>query len=261
MSEGTAPAGSRRAGGQAGGLRAALMVMVALLAAACSAPPPGAGEFHDPYEARNREIHAANRALDAALLRRSSGAYGRLVPEGLREAVSNFAANLDQPLAVANNLLQARPGNALHNGLRFAVNSTFGIGGLFDVAAEMGLHPRPTDFGETLHVWGVGEGAYLEVPLLGPSTERDFAGSVVDYLANPVRLAVPREHRIWVTAAGVASRFGDRYRYSDFLEETLYRSADSYAQARLLYLQNRRFRLGDTERTEVFDPYEDLLPE
>lgn len=239
---------------------ASLAAAVAVLAA-CSAGPADRGEFSDPYEAENRVRHEINRELDRTLVKPLSGAFGGAAPSGLSSAIGNVAATADLPLAVANGLLQGRLGNAVHNTLRFAVNVTVGLGGLVDVASDLGLEPRPTDFGETLYVWGVPEGAYTEVLLLGPSTERDFAGMVVDRALNPLRFVLPARYRPAATALTIAARFGDRQRYGEFIDDVLYRSADSYAQSRLLYLQNRRFRLGDTTVTEVFDPYEDMIVE
>jgi phospholipid-binding lipoprotein MlaA len=241
------------------GLLACLVLGAGL--AACAPRPHGQGEFHDPYEAENRIRHEINRSIDRAILRPSSRAYGGFVPPGLREAIGNVAETAGLPQAVANGLLQGRVGNAVHNTLRFALNATVGLAGLVDVAADLGLEARPTDFGETLFVWGVPEGAYVEVIFLGPATERDFAGRVVDFALNPLRFVLPDELSPAITAATIAARVGDRYRFGDFVDDILYRSADSYAQARLLYLQNRRFRLGDVVESEAFDPYEDLLLE
>ncbi len=226
---------------------------------ACAAPVPSG--INDPDEAANRQIHAFNRTVDRALLKPASGAYGGVIPEPLRQGVSNFASNLDIPGDVANGLLQGRPGKAMENTLRFAINSTLGIGGLFDPARAMGIEGDPTDFGETLHVWGVPEGAYQELPLVGPSTDRDTVGAIVDLALNPVRLAFPGRLGTAATVAGVAETLGDRYRFSDTVDSVLYDSADSYAQARLLYLQNRRYELGQTgaggAEDDFVDPYED----
>lgn len=239
--------------------RAAAAVAAVLVLASCAAPT--ASGTDDPDEAKNREIHAFNRAVDRALFRPASGAYGGAVPEPVRQGLSNVAGNLDLPGDVVNNVLQLRLGKALENTLRFAINSTIGVGGLFDPARAMGVEGDTTDFGETLHVWGVPEGAYQELPVLGPSTDRDTVGRIVDYAMNPVRLAFPEDTAL-VTAAGVASTLGDRYRFSQTYDSILYESADSYAQARLLYLQNRRFELGQSAGTDgtddgFVDPYED----
>jgi phospholipid-binding lipoprotein MlaA len=234
---------------------------VALIAAAflsgCGQAPVAQG-ITDPNEANNRQIHEFNRGVDKTILRPLSSSYDSILPRPVTQGVSNFAGNLDIPGDVLNNILQGRPGKALKNSFRFVVNSTIGLAGLFDPATEIGVAADPTDFGETLHVWGVGEGNYTEAPLLGPTTERDLVGTVVDLAMNPVRIILPRPESTYATGAKLASRLGDRARYSDTIDSVLYESADSYAQARLLYLQNRRFELGQTASDTGFeDPYED----
>jgi phospholipid-binding lipoprotein MlaA len=243
-----------------------LRTLGAALALAGCAGAPGPDGINDPYESTNRSIHAFNRGLDRALVGPASKGYGSVVPEPAQRVVGNLADTLDLPGDIVNDLLQARPDDAATNTLRLAVNLTMGVGGLFDAATAIGLPKNPTDFGETLHVWGVGEGVYVELPFRGPSTARDTAGMVVDVLANPVRLAVPPREGTAVTVLGLMSRLGDRDRFSETVESILYDSADSYAQARLLYLQNRRFELGggttDSGADDDFiDPYEDPYAE
>lgn len=242
-----------------GATKTAGMVLFSLFLTACTAPAP-TDAINDPDEAHNRDIHEFNRGLDKVLFRPASTAYGTIVPMPVQQGVSNFAKNLDLPADVINNVLQARPGNALHNTARFVVNTVVGIGGLFDPAKSIGLAGKKTDFGETLHVWGAGEGTYVEFPAYGPSTERDAIGLIVDFFGNPVSYILPSPERYVGTAAGVGSILSDRNRYSATIDSILYESADSYAQARLLYLQHRRFELGQTAKTndEAFlDPYED----
>ena len=239
----------------------ALATLTLLLQASCG-PAPAPTGTNDPNEAANREVHEANKALDRALVDPASTVYGKTVPGPLRQGVQNFADNLDAPGDVVNGILQGRPGPALANTARFVINTTVGIGGLFDPAKAMGIQRKKTDFGETLHVWGFPEGAYGELPLIGPSTSRDTVGRVVDVVLNPLRLALPAREGNIATAASVASRLGDRFKFGNTIDSILYDSADSYAQARLLYLQNRRFELGQatggTSGEEGFlDPYEE----
>lgn len=222
---------------------------------ACTAPAPSA-TINDPYESGNRKVHAFNLAVDRAVLKPVSGGYGKAVPKPLRQGVNNFAHNLDLPGEVVNNLLQLRLGRAAETTLRFALNSTLGVGGLLDPAGQLGIPHRKTDFGETLHVWGAGEGAYVELPLLGPSTARDAAGEVVDYAMNPLRLVLTPPESYVPPVATVLSKIDDRGRYSETVDSILYDSADGYAQARLLYLQNRRYDLGQEAPADSFeDPY------
>jgi len=237
-----------------------LAVCAAAFVSACGPAMVPSG-VNDPNEAANREIHAFNRGVDKVLLRPTANTYSSVLPEPVEQGVANFASNLDAPGDVVNNILQARIGKAAENTLRFAINTTLGIGGLFDPATALGIAGDPTDFGETLHVWGVPDGAYAEVPFMGPTTDRDFVGVLVDVALNPVRLALPEPESYYATGAKVASRLSDRARYGDTVDSILYESADSYAQTRLLYLQNRRFELGQAaggDDAGFEDPYADF---
>ena len=213
----------------------------------------------DPIEPFNRQIHAFNRSIDRHALRPvalSTRGNGEVATR-----ISDFSANLGKPADIVNNLLQLRLIKASENTLRFGMNTIFGLGGFFDVATAAGMPENDTDFGETLHVWGVGEGPYLEVPFMGPSTARDLAGSVVDLVIDPLN-QLNRTQVMGVAGVKLASKIGDRGRYSELVDSILYESADSYAQARLLYLQNRRHQLGQTEdEADFVDPYEDPYAE
>lgn len=233
---------------------------VPLLAVLGCAAPVSQG-INDPLEPFNRGTHQVNVALDRALLGPGAAAYGSVVPDPVQRIVGNFAATLDLPGDIVNDVLQANIEDAGTNTLRLVANVTFGVFGLFDAATMLGLPENPTDFGETLYVWGVGEGPYVELPVLGPSTARDAVGTVVDLVANPVRLMTTGDQAAAATVAKLLARLGDRDRYSETYESILYNSADSYAQARLLYLQNRRFELGQAAGAATddafVDPYED----
>ena len=241
----------------------ALVVSVCLLAGC--ATPSGPDAINDPFEPANRKVHGFNKGVDRALVGPASKGVG-IVPEPVKRGISNLADTLSLPGDIANNLLQLRVADAGQNTLRLATNLTFGLAGLLDVSTELGLQGKPTDFGETLHVWGVGEGPYLELPLAGPSTVRDTVGMIVDTALDPVSQALPVREANAAAMIRLFSRLGDRDRFSTTVESILYDSADSYAQARLLYLQNRRFTLsrGKTgggadaaDDTGFIDPYAD----
>ncbi len=231
---------------------AALFALI--LTAACARGP----DTGDPYEAQNRRVHAFNLGVDRALFRPSSRVYGVGVPDPVKQGVANFATNLSTPGSILNDVLQGEAEDAGHNFFRFAINSTLGLAGIFDPATSMGLPERESDFGQTLHVWGAGEGAYLELPLLGPSTERDATGEVVDFVLNPMRHAVPDDARSAVIATKVGEGLGKRARFGNTIDSVLYESADSYRQTRDAYLQNRRFELGGDQTEDYIDPYDDL---
>ena len=146
---------------------------------------------------------------------------------------------------------------AVENTVRFAVNSTLGLGGLVDVSTAAGLPEQPTDFGETLHVWGFGEGNYVELPVLGPSTERDMFGRIGDLVLDPIWYVLPTGEALAAYGLVVIDDLNYRDRYKSTIDSILYESADSYAQARLLYLQNRRYTLGQTTSSDGANGFED----
>ncbi|WP_415922157.1 VacJ family lipoprotein [Tateyamaria sp. SN6-1] len=226
--------------------------------AACGGGAPAVptedGVF-DPYENQNRKVHAFNRGLDRALVRPAAIGYSTILPDEIEDSIGHFASNLGEPSVMVNSLLQGDLRGAGLSTVRFLTNSTLGIFGLADVAAEFNLPEHDTDFGETLHVWGAREGPYLELPVLGPSTVRDTTGMVVDLFTNPLSYVIDEPERYYGTAAGVASGLSTRGRFTETVDSILYESADSYAQARLIYLQNRRFELGDTDTSSEIDPF------
>jgi phospholipid-binding lipoprotein MlaA len=231
-----------------------LAILAVTALAACSAPV--ATGISDPYEDENRVRHEFNRKLDRAVLRPAGKGYVQVVPQPVQQGVSNFADNLGEPSHFVNHILQGDVEGAVMNTLRFAVNSTVGLGGLIDIASEMGLPEFKTDFGETLYTWGVGEGAYVELPVFGPSTQRDTFGRVVDLFTNPLTNSLPDPEKNYARGASVAARLGDRGRFSNTIDSVLYESADSYAQSRMIYLQNRRFELGGGGAAAYDDPYD-----
>lgn len=228
------------------------------LLTACSAAPARV-DPNDPYERQNRAVHQFNVGLDQAVLR-PAGQAAAALPEAITTPVSNFADNVGLPGMVANGVLQGDIDGVSINTFRFVLNTTVGIGGLFDPAGAIGLDEQTTDFGETLAVWGVPEGAYLELPVLGPSTERDALGELVDILFDPLQHVGTQVQLDYGTGARLAHLAIKRGQFMDTIDGILYESADSYTQARLLYLQNRRFELGQEPPagTEI-DPYADDL--
>ncbi|KAA2312548.1 VacJ family lipoprotein [Pseudooceanicola sediminis] len=237
-----------------------ILVAATLASAGCTRPAPEAAtqQYFDPYEARNRKIHNFNKGLDKAVLRPVGVAYATVVPEEFATLVTNFGENLATPADVVNDVLQFRLKDAFVNTVRFTMNSTIGLGGLIDAATLWGIPARDTDFGETLYVWGVPEGAYMELPIRGPSTERDTAGRIVDFFTNPLGYVLDSPEKSYGTQARVVSAIGYRGRYADTVDSVLYDSADSYAQSRSIYLQRRHYQLGDIAATsQAEDAYTD----
>jgi phospholipid-binding lipoprotein MlaA len=239
-----------------------ILVLPAFLAACATSGPEGAA-VNDPHEQVNRAVHEFNKGFDKSVFRPVSQAYGFVLPRYVRTRINNFRANLELPGEIVNDALQVEGEDFGHNLFRFMINTTMGIGGVFDPATHIGLERRSTDFGAPLHVWGVGEGAYLEVPFFGPYTQRDFAGEVVDLFLNPltfVGLDAPQSYIPPTTY--VLERTDARYEFANSIDDVLYGSADSYLQTRQIFLDNRRVELGVAPaEADVIDPYEELYGE
>ena len=149
--------------------------------------PASLPTIYDPWQGYNRKMHRFNNAVDRIIAKPLARAYVRVVPRPLRLGVSNFFNNLGQPVSAVNALLQGKPKQAAQSLGRFALNSTVGIGGIFDPASDAKLPNRSEDFGQTLGIWGWKRSRYLELPLFGPRTVRDAFGAVGDAPLSPLR--------------------------------------------------------------------------
>lgn len=207
----------------------------------------------DPLEATNRQILDFNLKLDDAVLRPLAVFYRDSLGNWTRTRIRSLLANLNEPAAAANSLLQGRPQEAATTTLRFVFNSTAGIGGLFDLA-QFGGPPRAArDFGETLHVWGLPDGPYLMVPVLGPSNPRELAGSIADGFLNPFNYLIPIGPNL---GRGAVEGIDKREQNIETLDDIRTGSLDVYARLRSLWQQNRDAALGRTSATgslEVLD--------
>ena len=211
-------------------------------------PTPG-----DPLEGWNRGVTKFNGFADKAALGPLSTAYGTVVPGFARQGVDNALSNLGEPVTAINSALQGKPERALDASWRFIVNSTIGIGGLLDPATEMGLEPHTEDFGQTLAVWGVPEGPYLVLPLMGPSTVRDTAAFPAGAALNPLSYAEygnDEDLNLGVRAGlGVLTAINLRHELSDQLER-LESQPDPYSATRFFYLSQRRAAIRDGAEAE-----------
>ena len=212
------------------------LVVAGLLSAllgACSSTSgqmPSQGAIADPYEVQNRKIFAANQKLKGPRTRRDKA------PGPLQTVLHNVSTNLSMPQVAVNSLLQGDlrgTGLALH---RFSVNSVLGMGGMVDAASEFGVPTHDTDFGETLHVWGVGEGAYLVLPIVGSTTQRDLAGRVVDVFTDPLSYRLPEKERTVITGIGLADQVVNRSSQPDTYEA----ARDAHVQRRRAEVSSRR---------------------
>ena len=212
------------------------VLAAAALAGGCASLPEGESVEYDPWERANRGVYRFNDAIDRAITKPVARGYTAVVPEPVRQGVTNFSRNLLSPLSAVNNFLQGKPREGASEVYRFVVNSTFGIGGVFDVAAMGGVEAHREDFGQTAAVWGVPAGPYVTLPFLGPQTLRDALLLPLDLL----RLINLRANLL---------------PFEDLLED----SADPYVTVRESFLQNREFAIYDgnppADDDEFFDEF------
>jgi phospholipid-binding lipoprotein MlaA len=207
----------------------------------------------DPFEPFNRSMYAFNTELDRYVLAPVAKGYETAAPQFVRSRVRDFIDNWKAPVWLANDLMQANVPNARVTASRFMINTTLGGLGVYDFAAAHAELPKnDEDFGQTLAVWGAGNGAYLMLPLLGPTTFRDLTGTVVDAAIDPIT---------WARFDGdTAYRLSNRTIdvidiriQTDPAIRAINESVDPYAQARSVYIQNRTRRVANGE-----DSYDDL---
>jgi phospholipid-binding lipoprotein MlaA len=227
--------------------------LAAVNLAACAPQPPATDAealadyraTNDPLEPTNRVFYAVNDGLDVVVLRPIALAYRYVVPEPVRTGVSNVLANLGTPVLLSNDLLQWKPRRAGDTALRFLINTTIGVVGVFDVAQSFGYTRHENDFGITLALWGVPDGPFLFLPVLGPSDPRDATGFGVDIALDPFT---------WVGKGAVVTdldytRFGlsavdARAGVLDEVDNIKKTALDPYATFRSLYRQHRASQIS-----------------
>jgi len=235
-----------------------LLLLSSALLAACAGtpkhavpPPPDAGEIidagaapvrnPDPWEGWNRRVHRFNAALDRSVARPVARGYARVVPIPVRTSIGNFFSNLGEPLSAVNSLLQGKPKQAGKSLARFALNTTLGLGGLFDPASDANLPKGNEDFGQTLAVWGWKHSRYLELPLLGPRTVRDSFGLGGEMAASPLRRIDDEPVRYGLAGLSLVDA-RTRLLSVDGLREGV---PDDYALVRDAWLQRRQYLIHD----------------
>lgn len=220
-------------------IRSALATAIAAsMIAGCAT----SGNPKDPIEGFNRAMFSFNETVDKAVIKPVAQGYDAVTPQPVQTGVTNFFANIADVWIGFNNLVQGKPGQALSDVGRVLINTTIGIVGLFDVATGMGLEKHEEDFGQTLGRWGVGDGAYVVLPIIGPRTLRDTGGFLVDVWVDPVANHEPVD----VRNVSLALRAIDD-RASFLKAESAIEAAalDKYAYVRDAYLQRRRSLIHD----------------
>jgi phospholipid-binding lipoprotein MlaA len=250
-------------------MRLSMLSLLAVLALALPASSPaadpapdtapsadaGSGADYDPWQRMNRGIFWLNDRADHYVLEPVAKGWDVIMPEPAESSITNFFTNLRFPVVMMNNLLQGKPGDAAIDVGRFMVNSTFGLGGLFDPATIWGLERHSEDFGQTLGVWGVPPGPYLVLPLLGPSNPRDTAGIPVDWVFSVTPLFLSS---YWWTGAGIINIVNARAQILDEVQQAKEASLDYYVFVRNAYYQRRVAQVNDQKEEGANAPSDDL---
>ena len=221
-------------------------VLLAFLAAGvltgCAGTQTVEGEYNpDPYEDTNRAFYRFNDALDRHVMRPVAETYADVTPKPVRSGVTNFFGNLEYLNVILHSFLQGKLKQGFSDAARFTVNSTVGIGGLFDVASGMGLREHDEDFGQTLATWGFYQGPFLNLPFFGPNTARNTPDFASSYLANPLTY-LSSIFLFPVTALNFVNTRANLLEASEFVEEA---AIDPYSFIREAYLQQRKYLIHD----------------
>ena len=220
-------------------VRLLLVGLLCVLTSACATSG-------DPYEPLNRKIMQVNDVADRALLKPAATGYQKVVPQFAQSGVRNFFSNLGDVWVSVNQLLQGKPGLFVSDLGRFSINSTLGIGGLFDVATDMGLAKHDEDFGQTLGVWGINSGPYIVVPFWGPSTFRDGIGDAVGtYAFAPAYLDDTSARNLSLALWLIQTR-------ASYLDAERLVQGDRYLFIRDAFLQRREYLINDGELDDPF---------
>ena len=231
-----------------------LAALVAL--SACAAAPDPDSLTYDPLEEPNREAHDFNLQIDTQAFGPTARAYGTAVPPEVRRGISNVHENWLGPEQIVQYGLQGRPVDAAKTTARFLINSTIGIAGIFDVAAQMGIPYDKTNFDEVFYRWGIPEGGYWEVPYGGPGTQRDWTGYALDEMLDPTYYVLPGAALTGLLVAGGLNIVNNRYELDTTFDTLNYQSQDGYEAQRIAYIQNMRARLkGGTDVEQLEDVY------
>lgn len=206
----------------------------------------------DPIEPFNRAVFNFNDGLDRTILRPVATAYDQVTPSPVKTGVRNFFGNISDVWSVVNNLLQFKLKESVETFMRVSVNSTFGFGGVLDIGTEAGLARNEQDFGQTLGVWGFAPGAYVVLPLFGPSSVRDTVGTVVDTSADLVTNSRNVPTRNSLSVLRVVDARAELLGATKLLDEA---ALDKYSFTRDLYLQRRAASIGkgSVVKEERFD--------
>lgn len=232
-------------------LKAGVFGVIIVLLQACATTSPY-DEVSDPLESVNRVMFKFNDKLDHVLLKPVAEYYKDYMPDPVRTGVENFFGNIYEPIVIVNGVLQWKPKQAANDTMRFGFNTVFGIAGLIDVSTPWGMEKHDEDFGQTFGAWGFGEGWYLVLPLLGPSTLRDAAGLPPTWLLDPIKYQTNGWVRLGAYSLLTVNERAKLLSASQILDAG---SIDAYLQVRTAYRQIRWFDIhdGNPPEPDFFD--------
>jgi len=204
--------------------------------------------MEDPLEDLNRSIFNFNQDLDTYVLNPLAEVYDEGLPDEIKDRVHSILSNLSTPLTFIHDVLQGEEEQAIDSLARFLINTTLGLGGLFDPAAEVfDIHSHVSDFGQTLGKYGVDDGAYIMIPILWPSTIRDFTGKIIDFIIDPFNYLARRKHASYLIYTRTGTSAVDARANVKALWTRVNNAHDPYVTLRSIYRQNREFMIqGDT---------------
>jgi phospholipid-binding lipoprotein MlaA len=223
-------------------LAVALLGIAALNAGCAAIGARSAGDKLDPWESWNRKVFAFNEELDKKVLKPVATGYSNIVPQPVRQGVDNFFANAADAWSAVNNLLQGKLQASFDDVVRVGTNTVFGFGGVLDIATEMGLEHHYEDFGQTLGTWGIGQGAYIVWPLLGPSSVRESFALPFDRAVSPALVIRDGAVKWEVTGLQIINTRAGLLGASKVLDDI---ALDKYTFVRDAYLQRRRSLVYD----------------
>ncbi|MEE9350848.1 MAG: VacJ family lipoprotein [Thiotrichaceae bacterium] len=207
---------------------------------------PESKSSNDPFESANRSVQGFNDKVDSLGLKPAAKGYTTIIPAPVERGVSNFFSNVADPVVAVNQFLQGKFKLGIQDSARFLFNSTFGLGGLINIASPMGLEKHEEDFGQTLAVWGVGSGSHLNIPFWGPTNLRDGTGTIVEAFANPIgHINDVRTRNSLAALLAVDKR-------ASLLSAEGMITGDRYLFIRDVYNQRREFLIKDGEVEDAF---------
>ena len=236
-------------------LKKNFLIAFFILITGCVSTADYTSTIPDPFEKINRSTHEFNKSIDSTIILPASNAYGSVTPESIRNILSNFSSNLSEPLRFINHTLQGNLLEAGKTSIRFGLNTTFGIAGIFDVASYLEIYHEDTNFDATLKTWNLPTGPYVELPFLGPSSLRGSIGTLIDFSLDPISSNINSSYNVTYYSTRGFDLLNARYEFKDTIQSVLYDSFDSYESGKNYYLQRFEGVSLENSEDELFELY------